>query len=63
MTEFGRTPLSDLEQLASVGVDMVLYPLSAFRAMSKAALNIYETLISEGHQKNALDQMQTREEL
>ena len=56
MTEFGRTPLSDLEQLASVGVDMVLYPLSAFRAMSKAALNIYETLISEGHQKNALDQ-------
>jgi len=63
MTEFGKTPLSDLDQLASAGVDMVLYPLSAFRAMSKAALNIYETLISDGHQKNVLDKMQTRDEL
>ena len=43
MTEFGKTPLSNLEELASVGVDMVLYPLSAFRAMSKAALTIYKT--------------------
>ena len=63
MTEFGKTPLTDLDQLKSVGVDMVLYPLSAFRAMSKAALNVYEVLISEGHQKNLLDEMQTRNEL
>ena len=42
---------------------MVLYPLSAFRAMSKAALNIYQALISDGHQKNVLDKMQTRNEL
>ena len=63
MTEFGKTPLTDLGQLRSVGVDMVLYPLSAFRAMSKAALNIYQALISDGHQKNVLDKMQTRNEL
>ncbi len=63
MTEFGKTPLTDLDQLKSVGVDMVLYPLSAFRAMSKAALNIYQALISDGHQKNVLDKMQTRNEL
>jgi len=63
MTEFGKTPLTDLDQLKSVGVDMVLYPLSAFRAMSKAALNIYQALISDGHQKKVLDKMQTRNEL
>ena len=63
MTEFGKTPLTDLDQLKSVGVDMVLYPLSAFRAMSKAALNIYQALISDGHQKNVLGKMQTRNEL
>ena len=63
MTEFGKTPLTDLDQLKSVGVDMVLYPLSAFRAMSKAALNIYQALISDGHQKNVIDKMQTRNEL
>ena len=63
MTEFGKTPLTDLDQLKSVGVDMVLYPLSAFRAMSKAALNVYQALISDGHQKNVLDKMQTRNEL
>jgi len=63
MTEFGKTPLTDLDQLKSVGVDMVLYPLSAFRAMSKAALNTYQALISDGHQKNVLDKMQTRNEL
>ena len=63
MTEFGKTPLSNLEELASVGVDMVLYPLSAFRAMNKAALNIYKALKNTGHQKDALNSMQTRDEL
>ena len=63
MTEFGKTPLSNLEELASVGVDMVLYPLSAFRAMNKAALNIYKTLKNTGHQKDVLNSMQTRDEL
>lgn len=63
MTEFGKTPLSNIKELASVGVDMVLYPLSAFRAMSKAALNIYETLKIEGDQKKVLKAMQTRNEL
>jgi len=63
MTEFGKTPLSNLEELSSVGVDMVLYPLSAFRAMSKAALTIYKTIKNNGHQKNVLKSMQTRDEL
>ena len=63
MTEFGKTPLSNIKELASVGVDMVLYPLSAFRAMSKAALNIYETLKIEGDQKKVLKAMQTRNQL
>ena len=63
MTEFGKTPLSNLDELASVGVDMVLYPLSAFRAMNKAALNIYKTLKNSGHQKDVLNSMQTRDEL
>ena len=63
MTEFGKTPLSNLEELASAGVDMVLYPLSAFRAMNKAALNIYKTLKNTGHQKDVLNSMQTRDEL
>ena len=63
MTEFGKTPLSNLEELSSVGVDMVLYPLSAFRAMSKAALTIYKTIKNNGHQKDVLKSMQTRDEL
>ena len=63
MTEFGKTPLSDLEELSSVGVDMVLYPLSAFRAMNKAALTIYKTIKNNGHQKDVLKSMQTRDEL
>ena len=63
MTEFGKTPLSDLEELSSVGVDMVLYPLSAFRAMNKAALTIYKTIKNNGHQKDVLNSMQTRDEL
>jgi methylisocitrate lyase len=63
MTEFGRTPLLTLDALRQAGVDMVLYPLSAFRAMSAAALRVYETLRGEGTQAGLLDEMQTREEL
>ena len=63
MTEFGKTPLCNLEELKGVGVDMVLYPLSAFRAMNKAALDVYQTLIDVGHQKDILEKMQTRNEL
>lgn len=63
ITEFGQTPLFNCEELAAQGVDMVLYPLSAFRAMNKAALNVYEHLIKYGDQKALLAQMQTREEL
>jgi methylisocitrate lyase len=63
ITEFGRTPLLSVEELDSAGVKLVLYPLSAFRAMSKAALAVYESIGREGHQKNVVDMMQTREEL
>ena len=63
MTEFGKTPLSSFVELSAVGVDMVLYPLSAFRAMSKAALTIYKTIKNNGHQKDVLKSMQTRDEL
>ena len=63
MTEFGQTELYTTEQLKAVGVDMVLYPLSAFRAMNKAALNVYQTLRNEGVQTAALPSMQTRKEL
>lgn len=63
ITEFGMTPLFTKEELADVGVSLILYPLSAFRAMSRAAFNIYETIKTEGTQKHLLDQMQTREEL
>ena len=63
ITEFGRTPLLSLDQLRSAGVGLALYPLSAFRAMSQAALNIYTTLAETGSQASMLDQMQTRDEL
>ena len=63
ITEFGKTPLFTNEELASVGVDMSLYHLSAFRAMSLAAEKVYESLSKEGTQRNVLDIMQTREEL
>ena len=63
ITEFGKTPLFTNKELASVGVDMSLYPLSAFRAMSLAAEKVYESLLKEGTQRNVLDIMQTREEL
>ena len=63
ITEFGKTPLFTNAELASAGVDMSLYPLSAFRAMSLAAEKVYESLLKEGTQRNVLDIMQTREEL
>ena len=63
LTEFGRTPLYTTAELAAAGVRLVLYPLSAFRAMSQAALAVYETIRRDGTQKAALPRMQTREEL
>jgi len=63
ITEFGKTPLFTLDELRSADVAIALYPLSAFRAMNKAALNVYETLRKKGTQKDAVPQMQTREEL
>jgi methylisocitrate lyase len=63
ITEFGMTPLFTTTELAGVGVGIVLYPLSAFRAMNKAAENVYETIRKDGSQKAVLDTMQTREEL
>lgn len=63
ITEFGSTPLFTTEELASADVSIALYPLSAFRAMNKAAENVYQTLRTEGTQKNVVDTMQTRQEL
>ncbi len=63
ITEFGATPLFNKTELAENGATMVLYPLSAFRAANKAALNVYQTLLSDGDQKAVLDTMQTRMEL
>jgi methylisocitrate lyase len=63
LTEFGKTPLFTTAELAEVGVRIALYPLSAFRAMSKAALAVYETLRKEGTQRASVDSMQTRDEL
>lgn len=63
ITEFGATPLFTVDELRSADAAMVLYPLSAFRAMNKAALNVYRTVRREGTQKNVVDTMQTRMEL
>ncbi|MSW98504.1 MAG: methylisocitrate lyase, partial [Actinobacteria bacterium] len=63
ITEFGLTPLFTVAELATVGVGIVLYPLSAFRAMNKAAELVYETVRKEGSQKSVIDSMQTRDEL
>ena len=63
ITEFGSTPLYTLEELGSVGVAMALYPLSAFRAMNQAALNVYSTLRSQGTQASLIDKMQSRNDL
>jgi len=63
ITEFGKTPLFAVEELGDAGVALVLYPLSAFRAMSKAALNVYGAIRRDGTQKSVIDAMQTRTEL
>lgn len=63
LTEFGQTPLFTLDELRSVGIAIALYPLSAFRAMNKAAEQVYTTLRQQGTQKNVVPLMQTREEL
>ena len=63
ITEFGKTPLFSKDELSSVNVDMILYPLSAFRGMSKTAEKIYNSLLKEATQENLLDIMQTRDEL
>ena len=63
ITEFGATPLFNKQELADVGVELVLYPLSAFRAMNKAALNVYNHILDDGDQKAVVDGMQTRAEL
>ncbi len=63
ITEFGATPLYTTEELASAEVSLVLYPLSAFRAMNKAAENVYQAIRRDGTQKNVIDTMQTRKEL
>ena len=63
ITEFGQTPLFNCQQLEEAGVAMVLYPLSAFRAMSKAAEVVYDEIQKEGSQEKVLDRMQSRDEL
>ncbi|MBK8064107.1 MAG: methylisocitrate lyase [Betaproteobacteria bacterium] len=63
ITEFGATPLFTTQELASANVSIALYPLSAFRAMNQAALNIYQAVRRDGTQKNVVDTMQTRNEL
>jgi len=63
ITEFGSTPMFTVEELASVGINMVLYPLSGFRAMNKAALTVFDAIINKGTQNDTLPIMQTRMEL
>jgi methylisocitrate lyase len=63
ITEFGKTPLFTVDELRSANVSLVLYPLSAFRAMNKAALMVYEAVRKDGTQKDVVDAMQTRDEL
>jgi methylisocitrate lyase len=63
ITEFGKTPLYSADELHKVGVSMILYPLSAHRAMSLAAQKVYLSILEHGHQRNVLHEMQTREDL
>nr|WP_180763075.1 methylisocitrate lyase [Helicobacter sp. 11S02596-1] len=63
ITEFGKTPYFTTEELKNVGIAMVLYPLSAFRAMNQAALRVFQDILKNGTQKNSLELMQTRDEL
>src|SRR4029078_4268601 len=63
LTEFGQTPLFPVDEISSAGVAIALYPLSAFRAMNQAALDVYQTLRRDGTQKNVVATMQTRNDL
>ncbi|RKF13309.1 methylisocitrate lyase [Alginatibacterium sediminis] len=63
ITEFGQTPLFSGAELSGSGVSMVLYPLSAFRAMNQAAVNVYRSLLENGHQRDVVETMQTRAQL
>jgi methylisocitrate lyase len=63
MTEFGKSPLMTVDQLRDVGVELVLYPLSAFRAMSQAAMDVFMAIRKDGTQQSVVDTMQTREQL
>ncbi len=63
MTEFGISPLFDKDELTSAGVNMILYPLTATRAMNKAAEMVYQDVLEKGHQKDMVENMQTRMEL
>jgi methylisocitrate lyase len=63
ITEFGKTPLFTRDELKQAGVGLILYPLSAFRAMSLAALNVYKTIIDQGTQQSMIENMQTRNDL
>ncbi len=63
LTEFGATPFFTVDELASVGISMILYPLSGFRAMNKGALEVFKAIINEGTQSSTIDIMQTRMEL
>jgi methylisocitrate lyase len=62
MTEFGKTPIYSVAEFNSIGISMVLYPLSAHRAMSKSALDTYNSILTNGHQLDMLPAMQTRSE-
>lgn len=63
ITEFGNTPLFTKTELQSAGIQLILYPLSAFRAMSAAAIDVYHTIRTQGTQQSVVDKMQTREQL
>ncbi|MGQ3890465.1 methylisocitrate lyase [Legionella sp. CNM-4043-24] len=63
ITEFGKTPLFTRDELAAAGIQLILYPLSAFRAMSQAALSVYQAIHQQGTQQSMIDRMQTRQEL
>jgi methylisocitrate lyase len=63
ITEFGKTPLFSTPELGEAGVDIVLYCCGAYRAMNRAAMQVYRALIEDGHQRNVIDIMQTREEM
>ena len=63
ITEFGKTPYFTTDELKNVGISMVLYPLSAARAMNKAALEVFNDILKNGSQKASIEKMQTRDEL